>query len=262
MKISIITPCYNAASFIEEGIQSILDQRQQGAELELIVVDGGSRDGTVEILQGFGDQIDVLISEPDQGPADAINKGFALATGEVVAWLNADDCYLPNCLKRVGEAFEAHPEAVFVFGHCPIVNEAGDEIRSGITRFKECFYPFSCRFTFQCINYLSQPASFYRKSAIDVAGPLRLDLKAAWDYEFFLRLWRQGKGIRISKPALAQFCWHPGSISGQHFRRQFQEEFDCAREDTGPWRIQTLIHFFVKWGIVGMYTLMTRKHRT
>ena len=191
-------------------MRSVIAQREAGVDLEYIVMDGGSNDGSLELLRSFGDAIDLIISEPDQGPADAINKGFALATGDVVAWLNADDRYTAGALQRVQQGFADHPEAAFVFGHCPIVDLQGEEIRKGITRFKEAFFPLSSRFTFQCINYLSQPACFFRRSAVEAAGPLRLDLTAAWDYEFLLRMWREGKGVRVPSPALAQFCWHEG----------------------------------------------------
>ena len=200
MKFSIITPCYQAERYIEDCVESVLAQREEGVELDYRVLDGGSEDKTLQRLSVYGDQIDSVISEPDQGPADAINKGFMLATGDIVAWLNADDTYAPGMLKRVEETFLANPQASFVFGHCPIVDEQGDEIRKFITRFKECFFPFSSRFMFQCINYISQPACFFRRSAVESAGPLRLDLKAAWDYDFLLRMWRQGKGVLVKIP--------------------------------------------------------------
>ena len=261
MKLSIVIPCYNAELYIKKCVESILHLSHSELELELIIMDGGSGDRTLEILAPYRDRIFKLISEPDLGPADAINKGFSSASGDILTWLNADDQYLPETLVRVHDYLESHPEKAFCFGYCPIVDEQGVEIRKGITRFKQLFYPFSCRFTFQCINYLSQPACFFRADAVHKAGKLRLDLKAAWDYEFLLRIWRQGKGGKIPQPPLAVFCWHPGSISGQHFKQQFEEEFTCAREDAGKWSLQTFIHWFVKWGIIGAYSLMTREHR-
>ncbi len=261
MKISVITPTFESAGFLEACVRSVISQRAEGVDLEYIVMDGGSKDGSVELLRQFGDEIDVVVSEPDQGPGDAINKGFQKATGEVVAWINADDRYRPGALKRVVEVMEKNPEASFAFGHCPIVDLEGQEIRQGITRFKEAFYPVSSRFTFQCINYISQPACFFRRSAVEAAGPLCFDLKAAWDYEFFLRLWRQGKAVRIPAPAVSEFCWHEGSISGQHFRQQFDEEFQAAKADAGTVSLQTLIHWGVKWGIIGAYSMMERRRK-
>lgn len=261
MKFTVITPTFNSRSFLEGCVRSVMAQRGEGVEVEYFVVDGGSEDGSLELLQTFGEEIDLVISEPDQGPADAINKGFAKATGDVVTWLNADDRYMPGAFSRVKAGLLQNPAAAFAFGRCPIVNMEGQEIRQGITRFKETFFPISCRFTFQCINYLSQPACFFRRSAVQAAGPLRLDLKAAWDYEFLLRMWRQGSGIRIPGTALSEFCWHEGSISGQHFRLQFDEEYRAAKADAGTVSLQTLLHWGVKWGIIGAYSLMQARRK-
>lgn len=226
--------------------------------VEYIVIDGASTDGSMEVLTAYKDAIDVLISEKDSGPASAINKGFGRATGALVGWLNADDWYYPGALRRVVEAFQRHPQKALGFGRCAIVDEDNMEIRRGITRFKECFFPFSSRFTIQSINYISQPAMFFRQSALQQAGSLREDLMAAWDYDLTLRLWQQGGGFRIPGTPLAAFRWHPGSISGRHFKRQFKEEFEVAAADAGRWSPQALLHAGVRWGIVGAYTWMNR----
>lgn len=254
--ITVITPNYNGARFLERCLQSVIRQRDAGVEMEYIFVDGGSTDGSMEIIERYRDQIDVVISEKDNGPASAINKGLRLAKGDVVAWLNADDFYFPGTLARVAEAFAQHPGKALGFGGCPIVDEQDREIRHGITTFKELFFPVSSRFTIQCINYISQPAMFFRRDAIACAGLLREDLKAAWDYDFILGLWRCGGGFRIPGPPLSAFRWHASSISGQHFRRQFKEELAAAVQDAGWCTPQALIHLGVCWGIIGSYSLM------
>ena len=119
MKISVITPSYNQVQFIERTIQSVLSQRGD-FKLEYIVVDGLSTDGTEQILQKYCDRIR-LISEPDDGQSDAINKGMALATGEVVCWLNSDDTFEPNCLQNILEVFD-------VFDHLSLVVAVTDRI--------------------------------------------------------------------------------------------------------------------------------------
>ncbi|MCI5146594.1 MAG: glycosyltransferase, partial [Candidatus Electrothrix sp. AR3] len=154
MRFSIITPNYNGERFLEQTLTSVLNQVGKGIELEYIVVDGGSTDQSHAILKKYADDITHTIIENDAGPADAINKGFALASGEVIAWLNADDLYYPGTLQRVQRAMERTPKAAFWFGGCPIFNEQDEEIRTGITWFKEFFYPFSSHFTYQCLNYL------------------------------------------------------------------------------------------------------------
>lgn len=256
MRFSIITPNFNGDKFLEQTLKSVLSQRDSDIELEYIVIDGNSTDNSQNILKKYASDIDVLIVENDTGPANAINKGFALATGDVIAWLNADDIYYPQTLKRVQKVMENSPEAAICFGGCTIINEQGEEARSIITSVKEFFYPFSCRFTFQCINYLSQPAVFFRRQSLEQAGILREDMVAAWDYEFFLRLWHTGKSCQIKGTPISSFRWHEQSISGQNYTTQFMEEYEAAREDAGQMSIQTLAHFFVRWGIVGIYSLM------
>lgn len=255
-RISVITPNFNGAAYLDRCLSSILSQREHDVDLECIVVDGASTDDSLGIIEGYGPRIDHVVSEKDNGPASAINKGFRLATGDLIAWLNADDWYTPGALRRVVDAFASHPEHALGFGRCLIVDEQDQEIRRGITRFKEAFFPVSSRFTIQSINYISQPAMFFRREAFMRAGPLREDLKAAWDYDLTLRLWRQGGGFRIDGPPLAAFRWHAGSISGQHFRRQFKEEFDVAASDAGRFSLQALLHLGVRWGIVGCYSFM------
>jgi glycosyltransferase involved in cell wall biosynthesis len=262
VKVSVITPNFNGARFLETAVLSVLSQREDGVDVEYIVADGGSTDESPAILAKHRDGINHLIVERDTGPANAVNKGLARATGDIVAWLNADDIYKSGALARVVAAMERRPDKSLAFGHCPIVDENGAEIRRPITVFKECFFPFSCRFAVQCINYVSQPATFFRREAALRAGPLREDLKAAWDYDFILRVWRQGGAVRIRKPPLAAFRWHATSISGTHFARQFREEFDVARTDAGCCAPQTIAHWFVRWGIVGIYSLMAQSRRT
>jgi len=259
MKISVVMPNYNGERFLEEAVGSVISQRKDGVDLEFIVVDGGSTDRSMEIIRSHGGEISVIVSEKDTGPANAINKGLRRATGDILCWLNADDKYYPGALKRVVDVMGSNPGKALCFGHCPIINEAGDEIRKGITRFKEFFFPLSSRFTIQSINYISQPAMFFRRTAFEKAGSLREDWMAAWDYDLILRLWRHGGGVWVGNPALAAFRWHEASISGQNFRRQFREEWDAAVADAGRFSLQALIHLGVRWGIVWSYSLMAAR---
>ncbi|MCI5190041.1 MAG: glycosyltransferase [Candidatus Electrothrix sp. AS4_5] len=261
MRFSIITPNYNGERFLEQTLQSVINQAGDNIELEYIVIDGGSTDDSHEILQRYHDDIAHTVIEPDTGPANAINKGLRLATGDVLAWLNADDIYYPRTLERVAQALACRADAAFCFGNCPIVNEQGKEIRSGITRFKAFFYPFSSRFTYQCINYLSQPALFFRRQAVEQAGVLPENMVAAWDYDFILRLWHSGDAVQVAGVPLAAFRWHEGSISGQNFQIQFEEEYLSIKKDAGSFSLQTLVHFFVRWGIVGAYAVMAEMRK-
>ncbi len=257
MKISVVTPNYNGAAFLRETLTSVLRQREAGVDLEVIVVDGDSDDASLDIIRSFGDAVDHLIVEPDDGPADAINKGMRVATGDILCWLNSDDVYEDGALARVVKAMDAHPAKALCFGRCRIVDEGGHEIRRGITRFKEMFYPVSCRFAIQCINYVSQPACFFRRTAWEHSGELQRDLHAAWDYDLLLKLWRHGGATVLKGEPLAQFRWHVASISAQGFRRQFREGWEVAVKDAGRFSLQNLIHLTTWWGIVSAYSVMS-----
>ncbi len=259
MRVSVITPCLNAARFIEPMLRSVAMQRRDGLEIEHLIFDGGSTDGTLELIERRRPSAGGLVVAPDNGPADAINRGLAQARGSVLAWLNADDLYAPNAVARACEALARHPRAALCFGHCPMIDEAGREIQRGITRFKELWYPLAFRPVLQTLNFISQPAVFFRREAWLRAGPLRTDLKAAWDYELWLRLWRQGGGIRVGRPPLAFFRWTPGSISGREFRRQFAEEQAAAAADAGRLAPQTLLHALLCKMIVHCYERRARR---
>lgn len=262
MRISVVTPSLNSGAFIADTLQSVNMQRADGGfELEHIVVDGGSTDNTVAILEQCRPSLARLVVEPDGGPATAINKGMRLATGDILAWLNADDLYQPGALARVAQAFRRWPSRALCFGRCRVIDEQGREIRRGITRFKEACFPFSCLPLIQTLNYVSQPALFFTRRAWLAAGGLREDLRAAFDYELLLRLWRHGGAMRLRGAPLADFRWHPGSISGQTFEWQFREEWEAAAADAGRFAPQTLAHAVVRHGIVASYRCLARRRQ-
>jgi len=256
MKISVVTANYNGAEFLEQCLKSVISQRSDGFDLEYIVVDGESTDGSLDIINRFKPEISQLIVGKDEGPFDAINKGLSKASGDILCWLNSDDYYCSGALQRVADVMKEREDAVLCFGHCSIVDKNGSEIRKGITRFKEFFYPFSSRFTLQCLNYISQPAMFFRKEAFQKTGGLRRDLKCAWDYDLLIKLFRQGKAAAVKNPPLACFRWHPSSLSGSFFKDQFREEWEVAVQDAGRFSLQALLHLGVWGGIVSSYTIM------
>lgn len=261
MLFSVITANYNGGRFLEEAIRSVAAQkREEGIEVEHTIVDGMSTDCSADIIKKYSQELSV-IRERDTGPANAINKGLRIVSGDVVSWLNADDRYLPGAFGRVRKAFKQNPEAVLCFGRCPIIDEQGDEIRRFITRFKEAFFPISSLFAIQSVNYVSQPAMFLRGDCISRVGPLREDLAAAWDYDFMLRLWKLGKALPIKGLPLAEFRWRKDSISGRNYVKQFKEEFQIAALDAGYLTFQTMIHAAVRWGIIGCYGVMAACRR-
>lgn len=256
IKISVITINYNGARFLEETIRSVLEQKSPTLDLEYILIDGGSTDNSINIIDTYRDSLTHVLVEADEGPVDAINKGLRLASGELIAWLNSDDCYTPGALSQVVEVMRLNPQAPFYFGRCVIVDEQGAETRKAITAFKEIFFPISSRFTYQCINYISQPALFFRRSAQQKTGFLDKRLVAAWDYQFILKLWHQGVGKQVPGRPLARFRWNPTSISGRNFTRQFHEEFTAAKDDAGVYHPAIWIHYVVQWMIIAVYSAM------
>ncbi len=125
-KVSIVTPSYNQAAYLAETMRSVLEQDYPN--LEYIVIDGGSSDGSAEIIRGFADRLAYWQSQPDLGQTDAINQGFARASGDILAWLNSDDLLLPGAVSAAVRQLQAHPEAGMVYGDALLINAAGKKI--------------------------------------------------------------------------------------------------------------------------------------
>jgi glycosyltransferase involved in cell wall biosynthesis len=177
--VSIVTPSLNQAQFIRATIDSVLGQDYSA--LEYWVMDGGSTDGTLEILRGYGERLN-WVSEPDEGQAAAINKGWRLARGEIIAYLNADDVYLPGAIDRVVNFFSAHPGVDIVYGDCDYVDAAGRFLQAYPTRAYD--YVDLVRST---IDYIPQPAVFLRRRVLESVGCLDERLSFAMDFDYWLR---------------------------------------------------------------------------
>jgi glycosyltransferase involved in cell wall biosynthesis len=179
---SVVTPSYNQGQFIRTTIESVLSQGIP--DLQYLVMDGGSRDGTVAILKEYVDRLS-FVSEPDQGTGDAVNKGLALCQAEIIGWLNSDDIYYPRALARVLEIFELHPEIDVIYGRAHHIDEHGTIIEEYPT--EEWSFDALTR---HCI--ISQPAAFFRRRVIEKFGPLAIVHKYCVDYEFWIRLAKKG----------------------------------------------------------------------
>jgi len=176
--ITIITPSFNQSRFLETAIRSVLEQEYP--DLEYIVLDGGSTDGSVEIIERYAERIDYWHSGPDDGQASAINQGWEMARGEVLGWLNSDDRLEPGALGAVGEAFGNDPSLQIAYGDCRIVDRGGRQIRRKRSE----------NYTMQSLlrgGSLPQPAVFLRRSFVQKLRGLEAGLQHALDWEFFLR---------------------------------------------------------------------------
>lgn len=260
--ISVITPCLNAAATIRETLESVRDQGYP--RLEHIVVDGDSADGTPEIAAGFGARV---MSEPDRGRPDAANKGIALATGDVVAFLNADDRYEPGALERIGRAFADHPDAQWVTGYCRIVDGDGREIRHGVTRYKQWLLRRWSYGLYLTQNFVSDPATFVRREALERVGGLDGRYSTSHDYDLWLRVGRLGPPVVVEAP-IAAFRMQEGTLSMDGFEGQFREHEEIARHHGDGHRAAVMVNAVTSRLIVliyralrGVRTLRARRRR-
>lgn len=182
MKISIVTPSFNQGRFIERTLQSVLNQKS--VELEYKVMDGGSQDETVAILEKYAKHLEYE-SAKDKGQAHAINKGFSKISGEIIGWLNSDDVYYPEAFNKVIAIFKAHPDVGVVYGDAYHIDEHDQIIERYPTE------KWNAK-RLQSTCFLAQPAVFFRRHLLDQCGLLNEDLHFCLDYEYWLRLAGQG----------------------------------------------------------------------
>jgi glycosyltransferase involved in cell wall biosynthesis len=198
-KISVITPSYNQAQYIEATISSVLGQSYP--MLEYLVVDGGSTDGTLDILRRYEERLN-WISEPDEGQAQAINKGFKRSTGEIITWLNSDDLHLPEALHRVSEFFNQHPEINVVYGDYHLINSRGQVV------LQKQEIPFDYNILLYGLDYISQPTTFFRRTIFEQVGYLDENLHFGLDWEYWLRIASRGGRFAHIPYYLAATRWH------------------------------------------------------
>ena len=188
--VSIITPSYNQAKYLEQTIQSVLNQDYP--RIEYIVVDGASKDGSVDIIKKYADRLTYWESKKDKGQADAINKGFTHATGEIIAWLNSDDYYLPGAVRAAVKVFEENPDVVLVYGDMLAVDENS-------TTFNTLTYKQLTLEDLFCFQIIGQPAVFMRRSALQKTSGLDLTFHFLLDHLLWIKIAKQGKILHVSQ---------------------------------------------------------------
>ena len=254
-KISLVTPSLNQGKFIEDTIQSVLSQNYPN--LEYIVMDGGSSDNTLSVLERYSTQLK-WISEPDNGQTDAINKGMHLVSGDILAYLNADDLLLPGALLRVGQLFMERPEAMWLTGQCRIIDESNREIRKLITAYKNLWLRVQRPSILLITDYISQPATFWRASVVNDVGQMDNSLHYTMDYEFWLRLCSKYPPLFVPE-YLAAFKIHPHSktTTTGHKDVFVQEELAVIKRHTNS---QTLVrlHILHRLLMTSVYSLINR----
>ena len=213
--ISIITPSFNQADYLEETIRSVLDQDYPN--LEYLIADGASTDRSVGIIKQYSERLTWWVSEVDAGQADAINKGFSRVKGEIIAWLNSDDYYLPNTLATVAELFAQNPDAGILYGDVLSVDGAGNPIN--VQRFAP--YTLADLMAFKII---SQPAVFMRRSVLEHAGCLDRDYHFLLDHQLWLRI-AQLASMVYTPQILAAARYHAGAKNIVHAERFGAEAF-------------------------------------
>ncbi|MFL5906713.1 MAG: glycosyltransferase family 2 protein [Solirubrobacterales bacterium] len=223
--LSVVTPVRNQARYIAETLDSVAALRMPH---EHIVIDGASDDGTVELLEAREDPHLTWTSEPDRGQSDAVNKGFARARGDLVAWVNGDDAYVPEAVDRAIAFLDAHPEVGAIYGGQEYVNADGEVIRTFIPK----------RFSWRRYLYLGDnvptPTVIFRRELLQREGGLDESYADAADYDFYLRILGATRVEPVREP-LVRFRYHVQSKTGSNIDLQLDEGLEIRlRRARGP----------------------------
>jgi len=234
-KISIVTPSYNQAEFLEETIRSVLSQGYPN--LEYIIMDGGSTDGSVEIIRKYERFLTHWESHKDDGQADAVYRGFEIATGEILGYLNSDDTYLPRCLERVGRYFATHPKDLWVVGGGTISHPGDEPIHDrGLYPKRRWGTPlYFGALLNPRVKGLFQPSTFWRRESFFEVGGFDRTLQFCFDYDLFLRLAKVRRSGWI-REFLACFRVHPQSKTSTMLEVCHREDRTLLRKYGGSLR--------------------------
>ena len=243
--VSIVTPAYNQARFLEETILSVLEQDYP--RIEYVVVDDGSTDGTADVIRRYEDRLAWWTTQENAGQVAAINRGFARTTGELMGFLNSDDTLLPGAVSAMVDKLEGDPSLVMVYGDA-IYTDA-DSNRTGYLPSR----PWDPeRMVRVCDNHVVQPSSLWRRSAWEQAGPLDEGGYYFFDFELYLRLAALGPVKRISKP-LSTYREHPESKTMSAPVRKADDYLRFAEEFLGGDRLPPPLRPFARQGRSSAY---------
>ncbi len=233
--VSVVMPSFQQVAFLQEAVESVLTQ--EGVEVELLVMDSGSTDGSRELLQqlhrSHGERLRLLF-EADRSQSEAVNRGLALAKGRVLGWLNSDDQFLPGALRRVSEAIDSGKGPRWLYGRATMIDEGGRPVSGIIARYKSWR---GCRFSFFKLlteNFIPQMAVFWNREMGERAGGLDLDRHLDMDYDLWLRFAKVVPPL-VSPVDLAAFRVHAGAKSSVHTVEQLRAARETARRHAAGW---------------------------
>ncbi len=253
--ISIIMPCFNGELHIQQAIESIISQDY--SNIELFIKDGGSTDKTVKIIKEYAEKYpDIIkwVSQKDEGQTDAINFGLKKTTGEIIAYLNADDIYNPGAFKSINNYFRDNRSKMWVIGKCEIIDGNGKVIRELITTYKNFWLNKYSYQTLLVLNYVSQMSVFWRRDAMQKVGLFDPKQYYVMDYDYWLRLGKYYTPGLIPQN-LARFRVVNSSKSSTGFITQFNDEYKVAKKYTKNKFLLNLHLLHIKM-VTSVYQLM------
>ena len=256
-KISVIIPSYNKVKFIEETLHSIFVQMYPN--LEVIIQDGGSTDGTLEIIKKFVRKHPSIIkceSKKDKGQLDAINKGLEKATGEILTFINADDVYEPGAFNSVAKAYGGNPGSLWFAGRGKIINSDGHEIAKTVTWYKNLLLSLDLRLGLLIFNYVMQPSVFLTNQAYKKYGPFTGTGNFVMEYDLWLKLAASAMPVIINK-YLSSFRLSGENISSTSFKNTLKEDFRIVKKYTGNPLI-LFLHQLNNWGRVLVVSMVKK----
>jgi glycosyltransferase involved in cell wall biosynthesis len=249
--VSIVTPSYNQARFLSDTLESVFNQTY--SNIEYIVIDGGSSDGSVALLETYSDRFAYWVSEPDKGQTDAINKGFSMAKGEILAWLNSDDTYQPEAVASAVALMQQNPGYGLVYGEANFIDEHGQVIgrfpaaQTNYERLRRGYV------------HIPQQAAFWRADLWRKVGPLDDRLYFAMDYDLWLRLANISQVKHFSGQVWANFRLHGDSKTIAEDDRCWAEMVQIHKRDGGRRLSVLTIKYYIRKLLAPLVTWRRRK---
>jgi glycosyltransferase involved in cell wall biosynthesis len=249
-RITVVTPSFNQAAFLETTLLSVLGQCYPN--LEYLVMDGGSSDGSTEIIRRYEAQLAHWVSAPDGGQAAALNAAFARATGEIFCWVNSDDFLLPGTLHRLARHFaERTAEPLLYYGSCLFFEDRGKHAKVVRARTHDAA-------ALRLSAYIVQPSAFWTRPLWEKTGPLDASLSFAFDWDWFIRASALGR-FETSEEILSAYRLHAAHKSGSGGEKRRQEIVAVVRRHGDPHTVATYEFVLRHWPAVQRWTALRRR---